>query len=377
MKTKPLFEKYDHVSSFVTRMFFIHSLVYNISFKTPMKILSSLLSLLLDAYFVYYMISAWLDIKGFHEVTLKRVGSATCIYFCVVSFRVWFHIKGKDLITVITTISNIYPTCLKYTKVDVKKGIYLYIIQTVYVALLTFVCFYNTNFIGKVGIVKTAFGIKSGDNWLLNFLVTLFYINIIWFSVILPSVFSIYFCMICSLFKQILKSFTKRLEIEFKKDIKVTLRLYSVLTDSVFLMSDILNTPSVIICALMVFNSFYAIYRSMYDGAPQAILIVVGSFWSFSLIGISSSNVYASYEAMREKFHALLVKRKNLRKLALILRTFEEDSVGFVILDSIAVNRWLVISTFGTIMTYTIMIANLGRTPNPSSTQMIANGTQN
>lgn len=234
MKTKSLFEKHDYVSLFVTRIFFIHSLVYNVSFKIPMKFLSSLLSLLLDVYFVYLLISAWFGIKSFHEVTLKKVGSAICINFCVISFRVWFHIKGKDLTTVVTTVSKIYPTCLKHTKTDVRKGMFLYMIQTAYVIFLTFVCVYNTNFIGKVGIVKISFGIESKNKRLLKFLVSLFYFNIIWFSTILPSVFSIYFYMISRLFKQVLKNFTQRLEIEFEKNIKETLRTYSVLTDTAF-----------------------------------------------------------------------------------------------------------------------------------------------
>lgn len=113
------------------------------------------------------------------------------------------------------------------------------------------------------------------------------------------------------------------------------------------------------------------------EKAPQAILVVVGSFWAFSLIGISSSNLSIAYEAMRNKLHALLLKRKSLRKLALILRAFEEDSVGFVILDSISVNRCLVLNAFGTMITYGIMIANLGRTRNHANTQMVLNGTQN
>lgn len=357
----------------VRHIFLAHGLS-QVGLKSFGIICASVLSLLCDVLGVYYTVYAMWDILALEEISIKRKSSGICTYLCALLLRIWFHAKGTKLIDAIdyvremckeTTSIGIWE---KLEKIVKKKCITIFILHAAYFAILTFVCVYNSNRLRQAYYSRThTFQNKTG---VLNFATVPLYINDIWFVMALPSIFVIYFYVLCSLFQRSVDQLTKDLKTGFQTNIKQVLLSYSVITDTFNDLNDALHTPLVLICIHILFNAFYFIFMAVFDEnkVPEEVLQYASTtlvhFLNFNLMCISSSGISNSYEVMRNEVHHILMKDAESRNLSITLRLLEDEPLTLLLLDSIPLDKSLVVKAFGTMITYGILIANLGKKTN-------------
>lgn len=229
-------------------------------------------------------------------------------------------------------------------------------------------CVYRTNNLERIFICKQ-FNIRTEDpKWALLFIILL-YTELVWFVTALPSIFVIYVYFTSSLFVAYLKQFTKTLSREtLERNPKRILLKYDGITQTMVKMDSILCILLLLICCHILFDCFYSIYISLYDVNSfsdklfQTFFVLTWNFAVFCALCTSVSNISEHYELMRSNFHELLMKKRHFENLSFALKLCEDDIIGFTILDSICINKSLIFKAFGTMLTYGIMVATLGRT---------------
>lgn len=351
--------------SLVNSMFIMHCCCLEISFRNIAKSVISLFSILCDVGVMsVVLISVMKQMFG-----IKRAIAEASIQFCAFSCRLWIHKNGNVLLKVVQMIDDLKLIKNKDIQNIRKKLRIVIVLNTLVLGLLTITCVLSLNYIQKV-FTAQFYHIYIDDPIWINFSAFLIYIHLVYHITAMPSLNFINFYFICLLIVKSLKNMELKLQQESTEISEEILLMYSCLTDTIFKVNEYLHTPLLISTVQNLLNSFYTIYITIFDvnthndTAPQSVIVLFFSFLTFNLICVSASNVSNAYENMRNKLHELLRKNKKYENMSLILKLCEEDKIEFLLMSSISINKSLVLKAFGTMITYGIMVATLGKATN-------------
>lgn len=350
-------------------IFAIHSSSSNIGFHTPKMCLASIFSIANDIFLIYIITVPWTKLGNFPELEFKKIAAENCIQLCALAFRILIHCRGTAILNIPRFVEKLDLLADRNLQRKFKRKIKVaFAVHFIYFSMLYVECVNRTNNLERIFICKQ-FNIPTDNpKWALLF-VALLYTELVWFVTALPSIFVTYVYFISSLFVASLKQFTKTLNQETlgTNPIRFLLK-YDSISQTVVKMNSVLRILLLLICCHILFNCFYSIYISLYDTNSfsdklfQTFIVLTWNFAVFCLLCTSASNISENYGVMRSNFHELLMKKKRFENLSLALKLCEDDIIGFTILDSICINKSLIVKGFGTMLTYGIMVATLGRT---------------
>lgn len=365
--------KNQHISKCVSlfyHVFAFHCCSFQISFRSLKKCLISVCSIASDVFLIYIIVVPWTKLSTFSGFPFKKLAAENCIQVCAFAFRIFIHWRGKELLKITRTVEKlglIVDGERSCKRIKQKTAIIL-LLHAVYFSALTFECVRSATQIERFGLCKLLNIPTEDPNWTLV-VVTVVYIQLVWFVTALPSIFAIYVFFICSLYVDTLSNFVnKTLDKHIKADPKKILLKYDEITKAFFKINETLHVVLLLVCCHILLNSFYSIYISVFgmqnvsNKVPQTVLVLIWSFGTFSFMCVSVSDISDRFGAARNALHRLLLGGKRLENLSLALKLCEDDIMGFVILDTIYINRSLIVKAFGTMLTYGIMMATLGRT---------------
>lgn len=348
--------------------FAAHCCSFEISFSSLKKSVISMFSIAFDLCLIYIILSPWVNLNLLPGLTFRKVAAENCIQLCALSYRILIHTRGKELLNIICRVRKLesMKDNRRY-RIIKRKTIFLLILHVIYYSAMNIECLRTSHPAEKLYLSKM-YNLPTEDpNWV--FVAgTSYYLLLIWFVTSLPSLFAIYFYFLCSLLKESLKNFEDEMNQDMEMNRSRILLKYKILTGTIFKVRRRLHTILFFVSCHVLFNSFYGIYLSMFDvnairdKAGQAIIVLLGSFVIFSMMCVSSSRINHSYQSMKYAFYQYLSNNEEFENSLRALKLCENDTMEFVLLDAIFINKSLIIKAFGTMFTYGIMISTLGRT---------------
>ena len=126
--------------------------------------------------------------------------------------------------------------------------------------------------------------------------------------------------------------------------------------------------PLLIICIQILLCLFSGLYVSLFNSEAlvgfslQIALFILGNSVNFVLICFFSASVNRCNDMMKRTVHKILLEDNGPVILTLASIMNKSASLRITVLDSIDIDRNLALCAFGTLLTYGIMIATLGRT---------------
>lgn len=340
-------------------------------FKKCSACFKSVFSLVVDILLVYLATIPWVTMETLSELSLKTEATALCIAMSNLAFRIWYHKHGKTLISLSRKVQKLRIFIANERKNSSKNNITLIFILSSLLSLST--------------VPFNTMAIVENDEYERRKLLSEFYLpqdNLIisyvfigcldfytvWFIYALPSVFTIYLYFISSEMREVLRSFTEVCRKDgafFERDIFLK---YDALSKTFAKTSKLIQQPLFIICIQIIMCLFSGLYITLFSAevlegfGAQIALFLLGNSVNFILICYFSASVSKRYDVMKRTVHRILLEDNKPVMLILASMINKESPIRFTVLDSIVVDKNLALCTFGTLLTYGIMIATLGRT---------------
>lgn len=341
-----------------------------IRFNKCSTCLKSVLSLVVDVLLVYLVTIPWVKIETLSELSLKKEATGSCLLISNIAFRIWYHIHGKILISISRKVQKLKIWIANDRKSSNKRNITLIFILICLLSLSS-VPFNTMETCGNENEKRRLLNYfyLPQDNLLVTyiFLACLDFYTV-WFITALPCVFTIYFCFICSEMKQVLRNFieaSRKDEAFFAEDIFLK---YNALSRTFRKTNKQIQLPLFIIYIQILMCLFSGLYVTLFNAeamegfAVQIALFILCNSVNFILICIFSGTVSRSYDVMKRTVHRIILEEDNPAMLILASMINEASPIRFTVLDSIVIDKNLALCAFGTLLTYGIMIATLGRT---------------
>lgn len=331
----------------------------------------SVLSLLVDILLVYLATIPWVKMETLSEMSLKKEATALCMIMSNLAFRIWYHKHGKTLISLSRKVQKLRIFIDNERKNSSKNNITLIFILSSLLSLST-VPFNTMATVENDEYEKRkllSYFYLPQDNLIISYVfIGCLDLYIVWFIIALPFVFTIYFYFISSEMREVLRTFTevcRKDEAFFEKEIVLK---YDALSKTFKKTSKLIQQPLFIICIQILMCLFSGLYITLFSAevlegfVPQIALCLLGNSVNFILICYFSASVSKRYYVMKRTVHRILLEDNTPVMLILASMINKESPIRFTVLDSIVVDKNLALCTFGTLLTYGIMIATLGRT---------------
>lgn len=357
-------------TSFFYFVFAAHGCSLEISFTSLKGIIISVISIASDIFLLYAIVIPWTKVGVTPGLAVKKIVSQNCIRFCCLFFRILIHKNGKEILNIIIKIEKIGLLKNGHILQSIKRKTKIFLLLHITCfAIVNFLVMFFTNEFERIYLCKFFLGSAEDPTWALVFTIFL-YIFLVWFTTALPSIFIIYFYFVCSLFTASLENLREIIHQKEHVNLHDILTKYDRLTNTIFKAHGSLHTFLLLVSCHILFNSFYSLYLCLFDvnatadKVPQSIFVVGWSLTTFIVMCTLSSRINYAYELLKDTLHHKLTSRLELEDLSRALKLCENDTMEFVLLDSITVNKGLVAKAFGAMLSYGIMLVTLGRTAN-------------
>lgn len=314
---------------------------------------------------VFYEINAWVYFyftATIHDLTQsKDVTKLMCyVFFFLIDLRQRFYLfkKNKTFLKLLTKIIEIHSETSIIIARNIKSSLLIFIFCVESIKLLTYCVFAYLSISEESDLsIKKLFNTNS------NFFITFICINIFllhWKNTY-PCV-TIQHNRICFLIKSLLHGIEES-AMRFNEDISKCISLFNYTLEITKELNDLFQTlfiTTIIITLGLVFQSvfnligcndiWYILLETLYLVLPMSCFITMC---------LSSSSLSSSVKSTNNLLLKLRnVHRKDKRKY---VPKINEDFFGFTIFDSIIIDKSFILSSFGTLLTYGVMIATFNQ----------------
>lgn len=185
-------------------------------------------------------------------------------------------------------------------------------------------------------------------------------INYLLFMNMVSPFVAVFFCCECYMLKHILLNFKENLLRQ--PDLNQSFHDYKEITNGISWINDTFHNMLLTALSMNLIWTFYMSYLLLFTDkmSIQEILIQVfvlaSSFAQFCAPCIFGSHVKTAMAKVHEEIYNLPFDCKQVCSLPLLLKASREP-VGFKLLDSVTVDKSLIISATGNLLTYGILIA--------------------
>lgn len=339
-------------------------LIHGINFNANNKNYSStkLVSIILA---IFYEINAWIYFYftvTIHDLTQsKDITKLMCyIFFFLIDLRQRFYMfkKNKTFIKLLTKIIEIQSVNSVINARNIKSSLLIFIICVEVIKLLTYCVFAYLSISEESDLnIKKLFNTNS-NSFLTFICINIFFLH--WKNTY-PCV-TIQFNRTCFLIKSLLHGIEGS-AFHFDEDINKCISLFNHTLAITKELNDFFQTifiTSFIITLGLVFQSAFNLI-----GCNDILYIILETLYlilpllCFIIICLSSSSLSSSVKNTKN----LLLKLRNLprKDKRKHVPKIMEDFDGFTIFDSITIDKSFILSSFGTLLTYGVMIATFNQ----------------
>lgn len=268
-----------------------------------------------------------------------------------------FFFKRKELKQLTQCMANVYPAVASNRIFRFKRNVILALLANdIYTILMVFV------FI-------SAFSFPQNNNEVYGFLQPplsrpVFYISLVMDVWAKPTPFIIiYFCCFCFAFKKIILGLKEKFsKMDFMKFDNMDQAYNDILTlNSKFnkIFHNMLLVVFVILSGRLFCSTYYLVFIKpfMTSHIIYALLNIFNYFSRLILICTFASSVSKAASEFRNFMHDIPVKERESWKYLRLIIKMNENFVGFKLLDSVILDKSLIVVTTGSLITYGIMIA--------------------
>ena len=177
------------------------------------------------------------------------------------------------------------------------------------------------------------------------------------------SCFTVYFMSICFLIKNILRKI-KECAIKFNENnINASISLFNNVVQITKEFNDIFQILFLSTFAATLGSIFYSVFSMIENGSIGHLLFKIINlllpFSSFMIICLSTSSLLTFGKSTRSVLQKLRnVSKRNRKKY---ISRIDDYTVGFTIFDSITIDKSFILSSFGVVLTYGVMIATFNQ----------------
>lgn len=175
------------------------------------------------------------------------------------------------------------------------------------------------------------------------------------------SCISFYFCAICFALKQTLVELKKKVRETMSMQTDYLFHIYNNVADLVSEANDLFHTVLIVTFAMYFLHTFVQINSLLFEGLNAVneiitLMPLLANSVLFIMICKFSSVVSQAGSDVKGAAHSSPLYATNFNNIRFIMKA-NENFIGFSILDGIDLNRGFILTAFGTILSYGVMVA--------------------
>lgn len=272
--------------------------------------------------------------------------------------RFMLYFKRQRLNTLLKETAKIYLTLTRKSKLNLsKKVMVILIVNEVISAMVILIISLASGFFTDT---QDAFyyGFIPPPHAETCYLISVTLVN---WNLLTPAI-AICFCFKCYMIKHIFIEYKKRMLYE-NMNVNVLFQLYTRITKLISSINDLYQMLLVNTFVILLGWVFYESYLLLFTKTDSnyvkvyRIIDVVTYFLRFVLICVCASSVTNIASSVKEMVYQLSVDVTDWKILRFVLKA-NDTFVGFKILDSVIINKQLIVFAVGSLFTYGIMIAS-------------------
>lgn len=179
----------------------------------------------------------------------------------------------------------------------------------------------------------------------------------------MTNFFPIYFCSFCFILKIILQTFTKRVVDINKIDLHYFHHTYRDIFNLVSSLNQTLHTMILVTFIVLfgkIFHACYAIMFYLQTSSSKFVYFIfqlVHSSVHFAAMCLFSSAVTNSAQELKHTANDVAINSSRKAEILFIINKLNTDVIGFKLLDSLVIDKSLLLAAIGNLLTYGILIA--------------------
>lgn len=347
--------------------FLFHFCCYKIKLSSMKWTLMLTLSATCDVFLCILMIKPWFYLKGWNDENVKVYSFGSFLLFSSLNFRFLLYKRGMTLKRIVHLMSRIYSISRSRRVLGIKKLMFCFFVA-------------NISYTFLLGIIVSYFSIlttANGTSFYLNMFflkiesetlrkVTVYILRILtdWVTSSVVVLFSVYFYFVCYVLREAIKSCERLI-----KGANRMALLDALIEEDIFNMvtkiTKMLHSPLVMLSLHILANSFFCLYETLFDPAEDikalypALYSLIGNFSCFILVCFSAASVEKAYKSLKHACQCMLLQNYDENNITLVFLLCNRKIVGFILLDSIVVDKALAAEALGTLLTCGIIIATM------------------
>lgn len=327
--------------------------------RRSLKILfiSIIFSILNEGFTVIIIVSKLLQLKEMalnRKIMIELFSEIGELYV-----RILVIIKRRQLISLVEEVAEIYADEEKNNRIKFKA--------ILIAILLLSECYYFIRAVLNFSDVDFHLYPYLGDTFYFEFIKyryssTLFYIcnHLHHVNMLTPFVIQ-YFCCICYVLKQTSVNFKQKLIVSQNIDVS-SLSQYNRIIKVISLVNKVMHNMLAAALFLLIVWMFYASYIIVFtkqESTPKRIAIFMlfsSTFTQFSSVCIFESSVIDAVNDLNDYIFDLPLRVSHDSNLPFLLKANRKFN-GFTLFRQIVIDKILILSAFGSLLTYGILIA--------------------
>lgn len=343
----------------------MHFALYRPNFNRccRMTLIFVMLSLTCDAFFIYSTFrTAW--VLYYYEQNFLKMKCFFLIFNIVgVTVRLSMCKNMNDYVVIGEKVAHIYHIISPKNALNFRhKIVLLTFINIIWAICSTIfhICFILDHSTLRDWYAKHLLYHVENDMMILMGISTFIFVRY-WTIIAVPFLICIYFYCICYILKECLTELENYIVKSPVFDYKRIFFIHNEITGILLKISKLLEVALHLIAALIIFMAFFSFYAFSFTSSKNKyieLFYLSLFFWGISgllLICFASSSLHRVSEEIKRTMYRLLTK-PTLQKIAFVLK-IQDNSFGFTLMDSIKIDKKLLLTVLCSFVTYGIIVA--------------------
>lgn len=303
-------------------------------------------------------------------VEIRHVTTLAIVVSLDSFLKVAFYIKRRKLITLLRRVLRLHSF---YASQSIGKYnchlILILILTDVYTTVINFTYFMLLKahyYLGYLGD-DFVYGYIESPHSTPVYYISAFFIT---WGFITPFI-TIYFCYFCFVLKLTIKALRKMLVINSSMDLDILGRTLNEILNLILKINKDFHSMILLVIAILLFRVFYYTYDMLLHRSLVAeqllfgVLNIFAYFFRFVAICASAASVSNAADELKKTVKNIPVKRHDRWKFLCLMNNVNENYTGFKLLDSLVLDRNLILTAVGSLITYGIIIATFNTNTKP------------
>lgn len=337
----------------------------NASFQQ--KLLSVVMIIMVDGPSVYDIIINLFFLEHVDSSSSKSAYTAALMHICSIVLRIWLYKERWQMQVIVRKVVKAYHLTSTKKLLFRRKIVFIFILNELYV-IMNF-CFFTygaisgkdyEDIVAKYFFNKIPTSVATKLYFIIQGIVEFCLHNI-------PALLSIYFFFLAQVLKAAFNEYADMILQHKNQDFRHLLMVHNKITDSLSVANSYLHIPLLLSFTYTLSSAFYSMFEflfTMVSNSYEDCDHILSFFWSlfyFSLFCFSSSMVNNAATRIKDLVHKLPGDDKDAKRMSLILK-IHSHFTGFTVLESIDIDKSLILAAVGTMFTYGIMFATFNVT---------------